>query len=394
MKTAFIIMQIGDAELDRVCTAAIVPAVKACQLEPRRVDRHNRGDLLKSEIIRLINEAEIVVADLTNERPNCYLEVGYAMGAGKTRHLILSAREDHRPDREGRAKGSPKVHFDLAGYDILYWSPGDAEGYRRELEKRIRRRLSESLVSSASPAASPDSDGAFAGNHLRWIFEESNRTAQKLADVSVSAFVELSLVPVKHTRHFTANRLLEAARAAEVGKSEFPIAKVFDVPGLKPRPTKTGIAADIPLNGSGVSAHWAISSSGDFYAARSLVEQQRHPGMVDFEQCIEVGTELLIYCSRLYGTLGLAADEQILVRLAYSGVRDARLGTFRRGPLSLPREYRTSENQLQSGFVVSLGEITAGLPALAKTLVSRILESFDFFEVPQDGIEAALEELT
>jgi hypothetical protein len=46
----------------------------------RRVDRHNEGDLLDSEIVQFIERSQIIVADLTNERHNCYLEVGYATG--------------------------------------------------------------------------------------------------------------------------------------------------------------------------------------------------------------------------------------------------------------------------------------------------------------------------
>lgn len=50
---AFIIMQIGDQDLDYVCDRAIVPALEAAGLEPRRVDRHNTGDLLKERDSRL-----------------------------------------------------------------------------------------------------------------------------------------------------------------------------------------------------------------------------------------------------------------------------------------------------------------------------------------------------
>jgi nucleoside 2-deoxyribosyltransferase len=95
MGEAFTIMQIGNVDLDKVYTHAIVPALKAFDLDPKRVDKHNEGRLLKSEIVRFIGLAEIIIADLTNERPNCYLEVGYAMGQGKFRNLILTAREDH-----------------------------------------------------------------------------------------------------------------------------------------------------------------------------------------------------------------------------------------------------------------------------------------------------------
>jgi hypothetical protein len=32
------------------------------------------------------------------------------------------------------------VHFDLAGFDILFWHPDRLEDFRHELEKRIFRR--------------------------------------------------------------------------------------------------------------------------------------------------------------------------------------------------------------------------------------------------------------
>jgi hypothetical protein len=138
---AFVIMQIGNAALDRVYERAIVPAITDCGLVPRRVDRHNQGGLLHSEIVAFIEESEILVADLTHERPNCYLEVGYALGAGRAAHLVLTAREDHRPDSPNYRPDGPKVHFDLSGYDILFWDPARLEEFRAELAKRIRRRL-------------------------------------------------------------------------------------------------------------------------------------------------------------------------------------------------------------------------------------------------------------
>jgi integrase len=94
MAVGFIIMQIGNADLDRVCADAIVPAIEAAGLAAKRVDKHNVGGLLKSETIAFIQQADIIVADLTNERPNCYLEIGYAMGLDKFTNLILTARRN------------------------------------------------------------------------------------------------------------------------------------------------------------------------------------------------------------------------------------------------------------------------------------------------------------
>ena len=138
---AFVIMQIGDAELEETYRRAIIPALERAGLAPHRVDTHNRGGVLTSEIVAFIEESEILVADLTHERPNCYLEVGYALGAGRASRLVLTARRDHKPDGSEHRPGSPKVHFDLAGYDILYWSPEQPEAFALELEKRVRRRL-------------------------------------------------------------------------------------------------------------------------------------------------------------------------------------------------------------------------------------------------------------
>ena len=81
----FVIMQIGNAQLDEVCDEAIDPAIVDAEFPPRRVARHNEGDLLKSEIVQLIERCQVIVADVTKERPNCYLEIGYAMGLGKLR---------------------------------------------------------------------------------------------------------------------------------------------------------------------------------------------------------------------------------------------------------------------------------------------------------------------
>ncbi len=80
-------MQIGNAELDQMCERVLVPVLESCGLEAKRVDKHNEGGLLKSEIIGFIERSEIIIADLTNERPNCYLEIGYAMGIDKFRRI-------------------------------------------------------------------------------------------------------------------------------------------------------------------------------------------------------------------------------------------------------------------------------------------------------------------
>lgn len=70
-----------------------------------------KGDaMILTKIVENIKKAEIIVADLSYERPNCYFELGYAIALGKK--LILTART------------GTTIHFDVSGYDILYYSDG------------------------------------------------------------------------------------------------------------------------------------------------------------------------------------------------------------------------------------------------------------------------------
>ncbi len=133
-------MQIGNQLLDKIWKDVYVPVIDDFKLKPRRIDKHNEGRFLMSEVADLLNRSKIVIADLTNARPNCYLEVGYTMGIDKYNHLILCAREDLN-DSANFKKDGPKVHFDVKGYDILWWDESKIDDFKLELAKKIRYRL-------------------------------------------------------------------------------------------------------------------------------------------------------------------------------------------------------------------------------------------------------------
>lgn len=72
-------------------------------------------------IISKIRTAQIVVADLTHERPNVYFELGYARGLGK--RVVTTARE-----------GS-KLHFDVHDWTCVFYDDS------RVLEKLLVERF-------------------------------------------------------------------------------------------------------------------------------------------------------------------------------------------------------------------------------------------------------------
>ena len=72
--------------------------------------------------IEAIRDARFVVADLTTERPNVYLEVGYAWGLQKP--VILLAREGQ------------KLHFDLSHHKCIFYKT--IGKLAQDLERHVR----------------------------------------------------------------------------------------------------------------------------------------------------------------------------------------------------------------------------------------------------------------
>jgi len=80
---------------------------------------HNRID---QEIFAKLHRSSIVIADITGERPNCFLELGYALGRGLPTMLL--------------GKDGIKHPFDLATFSGHHWKPtGSTIDRRREFRK-------------------------------------------------------------------------------------------------------------------------------------------------------------------------------------------------------------------------------------------------------------------
>jgi len=376
MPQAFIIMQIGNPQLDTVYYEVMVPALKACDLDPKRVDKHNEGRLLKSEIVDFIESADIIVADLTNERPNCYLEIGYAMGIDKFRNLILIAREDHHPDSLNYRRGGPKIHFDLSGYDILFWDPHDLPTFRSELESRIRRRQ----------AMAPKVVAPFTPWDQESISENYKIAIEGLKQSGKTGFMEVRSVVADSSLDVPQSELLEAAEQAQIDTFGWPLGIVLSSDEDRPRPKTDGIVAEVAVGPKGKYDYWTLRCNGDFYLLKSLFEDEQQPNQIFFNTRIVRITEALLYCGRLYTRLGLPAETTINIGVRHGGLKGRVLGAVGNRVL-LPIKRTITGNEIYAEVATTLEGIERDLVDLVESLTQPLFVLFDFFDLSREVLE-------
>jgi len=114
----FVVMPIqgekhGDQEQQRVYREyderfeAIEKVASDFECVAIRIDKEHPIDDLVSRIKKEINDAAFVIADLTDERPSCYFEAGYAEALPRPIIYVASKNSVLKP-------GTPtKVHFDI-----------------------------------------------------------------------------------------------------------------------------------------------------------------------------------------------------------------------------------------------------------------------------------------
>lgn len=105
-KTVFVAMPFSP-NFEDVYQFGIYQTVRKCGYVCEKVDESFYSGSIVDRIVTGIESADFVIADLTEERPNVYLEVGFAWGLKKP--VLLVAREGQR------------LHFDLSHHKCIFY---------------------------------------------------------------------------------------------------------------------------------------------------------------------------------------------------------------------------------------------------------------------------------
>lgn len=122
-RDVFVVMSFAESPQYKDLLVAIRKACAQFGYDAQRVDQSNDHKRIVPEIVRGVRQAAFVVADVTEDKPNVYWELGLANGMDK--HLILVAR-----------KGT-QLPFDVNDVPVLFWD--SFSEFEAALAKRIER---------------------------------------------------------------------------------------------------------------------------------------------------------------------------------------------------------------------------------------------------------------
>jgi hypothetical protein len=121
---AFVAMQFGDP-YDNIYRSVIRPTAKKLDFEVLRIDEVNRPGIIFQDIQRKIEDAKVVIAEITAPNQNVYYEIGYAHALNKPTILL--------------AERGKELPFDIRSYRVIFYENSIAE--KPLVERTLREHL-------------------------------------------------------------------------------------------------------------------------------------------------------------------------------------------------------------------------------------------------------------
>ncbi len=121
---AFVVMQFAEP-YDTFYKEVIQKQAEAAGYEVFRIDEKAGPGVIFQDIQREIEQAEVVIAEITPANPNVFYEVGYAHALGKPTILL--------------AQRGAQLPFDIRSFRVVFYN--DTIGGKAEVERNLSRHL-------------------------------------------------------------------------------------------------------------------------------------------------------------------------------------------------------------------------------------------------------------
>lgn len=126
---AFIVMEFGS-EFDDLYSDVIVPICDEFNIDCIRSDEFCNSTPILNDITTSIEEAQLIIVDITHDNPNVFYELGYSHALKKETILICD-------------KNRSKLPFDVSNYRTLFYE--NTISGKRKLEEKLRKYITSSF---------------------------------------------------------------------------------------------------------------------------------------------------------------------------------------------------------------------------------------------------------
>jgi cellulose biosynthesis protein BcsQ len=217
-----------------------------------------------------------------------------------------------------------------------------------------------------------------------WLLQKRITGERGLQKLGANGFMEASFFLSKPLDAATSPRLFQAAQAAQVPGTGWPIGAVLGIATeSRPHPTPDGLSAEIVDESTKSYDYWALRTDGSFYFFRNLEEESEY--LLTDDRVARVA-ELLYYCQRLYTFLGAERSAQVLVSVSFGGLAGRALGC--RTPDASEVLQRLTgacaQDKVESEVLVELASIQRDIDHPVEVLTTPLFAIFDFYQLPAD----------
>ncbi|HDH4242308.1 TPA: hypothetical protein PIX62_000404 [Staphylococcus aureus] len=162
LKKCFVVCPIGAddskerAQSDSLLKYILEPVLKEFDFEIIRADKINSPNIITDDILKNLNESELVICDISSHNPNVFYELGYRHAINKT--CITMVHKDE------------SIPFDLSQHRTIKYSKDidDVEKAKKHLSEMLGTYEDDGYSESNFPANSNQTSN---GELLRYLID-------------------------------------------------------------------------------------------------------------------------------------------------------------------------------------------------------------------------------